>query len=160
MTRPQAAGVARFLWLFPLWLVVGFGLLETHYGRPAVDAWTRWLVQASALAVRIAGGSAAAHGNLLQNPSTGFSIAVEDTCNASNVVVLLCAAVLAFPATWMKKLKGIAAGTTALLAINLLRIVSLFYLGQYDPAWFEFAHLYLWEGLMMIVTLVLFWMWV
>jgi len=31
--------------------------------------------------------------------------------------------------------------------------------GQYNRDWFEFAHLYLWESLMMLDTLVIFWTW-
>ena len=44
--------------------------------------------------------------------------------------------------------------------MNLLRIISLFYLGQFRMSWFDFAHLYVWECLMMVVTLVVFWNWV
>jgi exosortase H (IPTLxxWG-CTERM-specific) len=110
--------------------------------------------------VRVCGGQAVARENLLLNPATGFSISVEDTCNASNVMILLGAAVLAFPASWRQKAKGLVAGAVALHAVNFVRIISLFYLGQYNFAWFEFAHWYVWEGLMMIVTLVLFWIWV
>ena len=52
------------------------------------------------------------------------------------------------------------AGSLAIHAVNLLRIASLFYLGQHAPAMFEFAHLYVWEGVIMLVTLVIFWTWV
>ena len=64
-----------------------------------------------------------------------------------------------FPASWMQKAKGLAAGTAAIHAVNLIRFISLFYVGQYNRAWFDFAHLYLWESLMMLDTLVIFWTW-
>ena len=40
------------------------------------------------------------------------------------------------------------------------RLVSLFYLGQYSTPIFEFAHLYLWEMLIIIDAMVVFGVWV
>jgi len=161
--RPEPAaqpGMVRFLWSFPIYLAAGFGLLLAPFSRPFVDASTTILVKICAFAVRAFGGSALARGNALINPASGFTISVEDTCNASNVIILLGAAVLAFPARWGHRAKGFLAGAVVLHIVNFFRIVSLFYLAQYNYAWFEFAHWYVWEGLMMIVTLVLFWIWV
>ena len=149
-----------FLVLFPVWLLAGFGLLFAPISRPAIDRGTAWLVALSALVVRLLGGHAAAQSDILRNPATGFSIRVLDTCNASNVTVLLWAAILAFPAPWRDKAKGLVAGTAAIHALNLLRIVSLFYLGQVSQKWFEIAHLYVWESLIVLFTLVVFWVWV
>ena len=53
-----------------------------------------------------------------------------------------------------------AAGTSIILALNTVRFISLFYLGQYSPSWFEFAHVYLWESLLMLDTLIIFGVWV
>ena len=33
------------------------------------------------------------------------------------------------------------------------------YLGQYNRNWFDFAHFYLWEGLIVLDTLAIFWLW-
>ena len=152
--------LVRFMWIFPLSLLIGFGLLLAPFMQPAMDKATGLLVSATAAAIRLFGGHAVAQSNLLRNPISGFSIEVKDTCNASNVTILLWAAILAFPAPLLQKLKGAAVATLLLHVVNLLRIVSLYYLGQFDNAWFEFAHLYVWEGLIVLVTLVLFWMWV
>jgi len=157
---PARRDMVRFLWSFPVYLAVGFGLLLAPVSRPVVDGSTVILVKVCAFAVRVFGGSALAQGKVLTNPANGFSISVEDTCNASNVIILLGAAVLAFPARWVQKAKGFVAGAVVLHIVNFFRIVSLFYLRQYNFTWFEFAHWYVWEGLMMIVTLVLFWIWV
>jgi exosortase H (IPTLxxWG-CTERM-specific) len=159
---PEAARrrMAHFAVLFPVWLLGGFGLLFAPFARPAIDRGTVWLVEVSALLVSLLGGQAAAQSDVLRNPASGFSIRVMDTCNASNVTVLLWAAILAFPAPWTAKCKGLATGTAAIHAVNLLRIVSLFYLGQVSQEWFEIAHLYVWESLIMLFTLVIFWLWV
>jgi exosortase H (IPTLxxWG-CTERM-specific) len=152
--------MARFVVLFPGLLLAGFGLLFAPFTRPAIDRGTAWLVSLSALLVRLLGGHAAAQSDILRNPASGFSIRVMDTCNASNVTVLWWAAILAFPAPWTAKGKGLAGGTAAIHVLNLLRIVSLFYLGQVSDKWFEIAHLYVWESLIVLFTLVIFWLWV
>jgi exosortase H (IPTLxxWG-CTERM-specific) len=154
------ARMRRFLIVFPICLAAGFALLLAPFSASAVTAFTSGVVFLCAKLVWLCGGQAAAVQNVLRNPVTGFSIRVEDTCNASNVTILLWAAVLAFPAQWRERAKGLAAGTLAIHGVNLFRIVSLFYLGQHSPAMFEFAHLYVWEGVIMLVTLVVFWTWV
>jgi exosortase H (IPTLxxWG-CTERM-specific) len=151
--------MGRFLLLFAVSLAVLFGLLLAPFTEPAVRSFTRGLVTVSAALIRFFGGHAAAHGDLLENPVSKFEIQMAYGCNGAHVTILLWAALLAFPASWMQKVKGLAAGTVAIHAVNLVRFISLFYLGQYSQAWFDFAHLYLWESLMMLVTLVVFWTW-
>jgi exosortase/archaeosortase family protein len=52
------------------------------------------------------------------------------------------------------------AGSLASQLMNVVRFISLFYIGQYSTNWFEFAHGYLWETLLMLDTMVVFWLWV
>lgn len=157
---PRNRQMLRFLVLFPILLAVGFALLLGPVLRPFIDALTRGLVELSAVSIRIFGGSAIAHQVTLQNPVNGFAVEVLDGCNGDNVMVLLWAAILAYPASWLDKGKGLLAGTIILQAINFVRIVTLFYLGQYNRQWFDFAHLYVWESLFVLFTLTIFWIWV
>jgi exosortase H (IPTLxxWG-CTERM-specific) len=152
------AQMRRFLILFPVCLAIGFALLETHPVAWVVEKFTSRLVEISGGLIHLFGGRAAIAGAVLVSPE-GFAVRVENGCNAVNVTILLWSAILVYPAPWMQKLKGLAAGTLALHAINLLRIISLYYLGRYNQSWFEFAHLYLWESLIVIDTLVIFWGW-
>jgi exosortase H (IPTLxxWG-CTERM-specific) len=150
----------RFLVLFPISLLVGFGVLKTPFVQATLAGFTRGIVIVTAGAIRLFGGLAAARGDILQNPANGFAVQVMDGCNGVNAIILLWAAVLTFPAPWLHKVKGLLAGALALQLINLVRIVTLFYLGQWNTGWFDFAHLYLWEGLIMLDTLAIFWFWV
>lgn len=151
--------MGRFLLLFGISLAVLFGLLLAPPVEPAVTRFTSGLVVASATLIRMFGGQAVAIGDLLQDPRNHFAIQMAYGCNGAHVTILLWAAVLAFPATWTQKAKGMLAGTAAIHIVNLIRFISLFYVGEYNRAWFDFAHLYLWESLMMIDTLVIFWTW-
>jgi exosortase H (IPTLxxWG-CTERM-specific) len=153
--------MGRFVLLFGISLAVLFGLLLAPVTEPAITAFTRALVTASAALIHLFGGNVVANGDILQDPGgSHFAIQMVYGCNGAHVTILLWAAVLAFPATWLQKAKGLAAGTLAIHAVNLARFISLYYVGLYNRAWFDFAHLYLWESLMMLDTLVIFWTWV
>ena len=148
----------RFLILFPVCLLIGFGLLQIPPVAAVISRFTVSLVTLSGGLIHLFGGRATVIGAILQSP-LGFGVKVENGCNAVNVTILLGAAILTYPAPWIQKLKGLAAGTLALHTVNLLRIISLFYLGQYSQNWFNFAHFYLWESLIVLDTLVIFWLW-
>ena len=45
-------------------------------------------------------------------------------------------------------------------ALNVVRVVSLFYLGQWDAKAFEWAHLYLWQALIMLDVLIVWMVWI
>lgn len=149
----------RFLVLFPIGLVTGFGMLQVPAVAGAIAAFTQSLVTISGALIHFFGGSAMVAGAILSSPVTGFGVRVENGCNAVNVTILLWAAMLTYPAPWAQKLAGLAAGSAALHAVNLIRIITLFYLGQYNRNWFDFAHYYLWESLIVLDTLVIFWLW-
>lgn len=157
--RDPQAQMRRFLILFPICLVAGFGLLEVRPVAVGIAAFTKSLVTLSGGIIHFFGGKATVLGDILMSPVTGSAVKVENGCNAINVTILLWAAILTYPAPWAQKLKGLALGSLALHAVNLIRIITLYYLGQYDRNWFDFAHYYLWESLIVLDTLVIFWFW-
>ena len=55
---------------------------------------------------------------------------------------------------------GILAGLVAVQTLNIVRVVSLFYLGQWDMTAFEWAHLYLWQALIMLDVLIVWLVWI
>jgi len=99
-------------------------------------------------------------GRVLMSQSTGIGVSIEAGCNGIEAVVILVAAVIAFPSSWKLKCIGITAGFVAIQAVNLLRIISLYYLGQWNFQVFEFAHLYLWQALIMLDVLIVWLLWV
>jgi exosortase H (IPTLxxWG-CTERM-specific) len=149
----------RFAIVFTCCFLAGIGLLLTPPVQRADKAFSESLVRVSHGLIGICGGHATREAAILR-ASTGFAVEMRDGCNAVNVTILLCAAVLAFPASWKMKLLGIAAGTVIIQVVNIFRFISLFYLGQYSMTWFDFAHAYLWESLIVLDTMVVFWYWV
>src|SRR4029078_6902971 len=74
--------------------------------------------------------------------------------------LVLCSAILAFPAPWRRKAAGMAIGIVAVQLLNVVRVISLFYIGQWDVAVFEWAHQYVWQALIMLDVLVVWLIWV
>ncbi len=137
----------------------GFGVLLTPPVQAVDGEFSRGLVKVSHGLLLAGGGHATRNGAILRAPG-GFAVEMRDGCNAINVTILLWSAVLAFPAPWKMKALGLTAGTLIVQALNIVRFISLFYLGQYSMAWFDFAHAYLWESLLVLDTMVVFWLWV
>ena len=54
---------------------------------------------------------------------------------------------------------GVSPASAAELAANVLRVVTLFYLGQWSLAAFEWAHLYAWQALIMLDAMVFWLLW-
>ncbi len=150
----------RFLAVFALCFLVVFGSSLTPWAKPAVLKFSEMLVKASGAFIDACGGKPLVEGSVLRDRATGFAIEMKNGCNAIDVTFLLWSAVLAFPASWKQKAKGILWGTLAIHVVNFVRFVSLFYLGRYNLSLFEFAHAYLWQSLILLDTLVVFWLWV
>jgi exosortase H (IPTLxxWG-CTERM-specific) len=153
------AQMRRFLALFPVVLIVGVALLQVPAVDTVIGHFTVALVRISGGLIHLCGGRAVVSGDILSSPAGGGGVKVENGCNAVNVTILLWAAILTYPAPWRQKLKGLLIGSLALHAVNLVRIISLYYLEQYNRQWFDFAHFYLWESLIVLDTLVIFWLW-
>ena len=104
--------------------------------------------------------TAAAAGKVLWNTVTGFGVSIEPGCNGVEACIVLFAAVMAFPSTWRHKLTGLALGFVAVQGLNMVRVISLFYLGQWSTPVFNFAHEYLWQALIMLDVLIVWLLWV
>ena len=97
-----------------------------------------------------------AQGRILRDATTGFAVSIEAGCNGVEAAIVLIAGIVAFPATIQNKLIAIVAGFFFVQALNIVRIISLFYLGQWSYTVFEWFHLYLWPVLIMLDVLVVF----
>ena len=95
-------------------------------------------------------------GRILRDAATGFAVSIEAGCNGVEAAIVLIAGILAFPASLTHKLVAILAGFFFVQALNVVRIISLFYLGQWNYTVFEWFHLYLWPVLIMLDVLIVF----
>lgn len=132
------------------------GVVQQHLVLP----WTALLARICVALVTLFDSTAAAAGKVLWNTVTGFGVSIEPGCNGIEACIVLFAAVIAFPSPWRHKLIGLVAGFVAVQALNVVRVISLFYLGQWNTDVFNFAHEYLWQALIMLDVLVVWLLWV
>jgi exosortase H (IPTLxxWG-CTERM-specific) len=158
MRRPY--DMPRFAIAFTALLLALFAFELSPPGQALVRPWTGGVASTASAIIRGFDGDAIAHGKTLASQQSGFAITIEAGCNGVEAMLVLAAGILAFPAAWRLRAVGFLAGVAAIQALNLVRIVSLFYLGQWDRDWFEWAHLYLWQVLIMLDVLVVWLLWI
>jgi exosortase H (IPTLxxWG-CTERM-specific) len=112
------------------------------------------VVVVTAKALALLGVSSTFQGSIIALP--GLSLDVKFGCNGLEAVMIYAIAVLAYPAHWKKKTVGIAAGFVLLQAANILRIVLLVYSGIHLRNLFEYIHIYIAQGIMIVLSLILF----
>jgi exosortase H (IPTLxxWG-CTERM-specific) len=153
--------MARFALVFVLALAALFAAeLTPPVQRAAILPWTAAIASTSAALIQLVDTQVVATGKVLRSTANGFGVSIEAGCNGVEAALILIAAMLAYPAPWMHRALGIAAGLAAVQALNIVRVISLFYVGQWSPAAFEWTHLYLWQALIMLDVLVVWLLWI
>ena len=138
-----------------------FGLELTPWAQTwFVEPWTNTLARLSATLVTLFDPGVTSIGKVLRSTSSDFAVSIEAGCNGVEATIVLIAAMLAFPAPWKHKLVGLIAGIVAVQGLNIIRVISLFYLGQWNRDVFEWAHLYVWQALIMLDVMVVWLLWV
>ncbi len=150
----------RFIGLFALLATVGFSIeiipwVDAH----VVEPFTHGIAALSAWVVRLFGGAAQAEGRVMRHAISGFAILIANGCTGLEAIILVAAAVGAYPASWRQKAWGLLWGAVGISVLNLGRVISLFYLGQYRRDWFDWAHLYAWDVLIILDGALVFLWW-
>jgi exosortase H (IPTLxxWG-CTERM-specific) len=138
--------------------MVGFALVLADWGtgffldpvNDATAAMSGWIINCF-------GGESYVRANQITSASGGVSIG--EGCNSVYATILFVAGVLAFPTTWRKKLVGVVLGTIALFVVNLIRVVTLFYLSGGDSWLFQEAHLHIWQFVIILFGGLLWLLW-
>ena len=148
----------RFLVRFAVLLVAFFVLIWLGpIDRNVIVPFTRGLANVSAVVLNIFGEGVSVFGTVIQG--RGFAVDIKGGCNGVEAMMLLCAAIAAFDAPWRARLLGLLAGSAALMAFNIVRIVSLYMIGERWRQLFETFHLAVWQTIMFAVAASIFALW-
>ena len=141
--------------------IVILGLLEGLYlltdQSEAVSIFARTTANLTAMVLTVLGESVRVDGVSLYSPLLNMRIVSE--CTAITPTIVFAAAVLAFPSSISIKLKGLLLGIVALYLVNLVRVVSLYYIGIHAPNQMEFAHLVVWQAAIVLIAIGLWSLW-
>ncbi len=93
--------------------------------------------------------------DIMINPT--YKIIVTKACNGMIPILVLFAAILAYPVSWVHKIKWIVIGYIVISTVNIVRLLMLAHFIKDQPD-FPFYHDIVGNMLLMIVGLVLFYM--
>ena len=149
---------ARFLILFLSILSVSFTVVALRPVDEALVApYTAGIARIAGFILRVFGENATVAGCVVASPR--FAVTIYNGCNGLITSLIFISGVLAFPARWSAKLIGVVAGLLAIQLINLVGIVSLFYIGVFLPQHFDDAHVFIWQSLVILAGISLWIVW-
>lgn len=154
MTRRELVFLAKFLGLLALFFAL---LAPKAVNDRVVEPFTAGVAHAAAAVLRVVGEPAVVTGTAIASPR--FSVNIKNGCNGLETILIFSAALLAFPAPAKTKAIGLLAGFVAIEIVNLVRIVSLFFIGIHFPKLFEDWHLVVWQVLVVLFGVGLFLVW-
>ena len=152
--RPES----RFLILFLVTLAISFTVIAV---RPVNDAfvvpYTGLIAKAAGHILLLLGEDMTIDGVVLRSPR--FAVTIYNGCNGLITSLIFISGVIAFPASLRAKALGVLGGLAAIQAINMVRIISLFYIGVFFPSLFNSSHIFIWQSIVILfgVTLWLLW---
>ena len=159
---PSRGGAPATSWRYAVVFVAALGVqlllvllaFQADLDRPLNRATA--LVTARTLALLGVGGRA--EGDVVISPTLG-SLRVIFECTAAFPVIIFVAAVLAYPCGWRWKLAGVVTGVPAILAVNVLRLMTLLYVAHAYPTAMEWVHLVAWQALFVVIVVLMWSLW-
>lgn len=150
----------KFLLIFGLLMTIYYFVTTTDLVANRFFPWyLKATTDTAGAVVRLSGyKDVEVVGNDLRH-SSGAAITVERGCDAIAPTALFVSAVIASPAGWRRKLWAIVGGVTILMVVNLIRIISLYFIAIYWPSGFDVMHLDVWQAAFIFLAIVLWALW-
>jgi exosortase family protein XrtM len=152
----SAAFIARFAAGYVV-LYLLYGLVPDDVLRDHVFHWGLALPGAAIIDMVVPAHAAVAQANVIASERAVLEIVRG--CEGAGVFFLLGAAMVALPGGLRTRLAGAAVGLALVYALNLARIVALYFVLAQRGAWFELAHLYVAPLAVLGLVAVFFWWW-
>jgi len=134
-----------------------YGVLALPYSEKVLYSYLEANAWFSSLILNVFGQGTHVSDVTIRSTSSDFAIAIRRGCDAIEPTGLLCGAILAFPALFYRKLAGMAAGVIILQVLNLIRIVTLFWVGShFSRSVFDSMHLEIWPAMFIMTAIVCF----
>lgn len=145
------------------WIILGASLglaLALYYGFLG-STWVDIIAELTATwtskAINLLGGSTTVSGTLLISDNFVANVVAE--CTSIGPLILYVGAVVAYPASKRAKFVGAATGAVVLTAVNLVRIMSLFWIGEVYPEYLDVVHLLVWQSAIILLAIVMWLIW-
>ena len=124
----------------------------------ALNGFLRFTARITGFVLGILGAQIEVDGTLIT--SADFMMRIGHECTAIVPAVILLCATIAYPSRIRDKLLCLAIGLPVLFVLNLVRTVTLYYIGRSIPDFFDIAHFVVWQSAMILAVIVLWLLWV
>jgi exosortase H (IPTLxxWG-CTERM-specific) len=152
--RPRVVFVAKF---FAAMLVLYAVVALNQVNDRVIVPFTEVVARGAVMLLRGVESGVGVTGTVMR--SQQFALDVRNGCNGVEAVILLAAAIIAFPATLRSRLLGLAVSSVAIELLNLVRLSSLFWLGEHYRRVFDFFHVAVWQLLVILAAISIFILW-
>ena len=139
-------------------LLIALAIYFDFLGGGWVRIVAEWTARWTSAALNLLGSSTSVDGTIVASDSFAVNIVTE--CTSLGPLVLFIGAVVAYPSAFKSRGTGVLLGIAVLTAVNLVRIVSLFWIGSTFPQYLSVAHLLVWQSVMILLAIVLWLFWV
>ncbi|HEY6928962.1 MAG TPA: exosortase H [Thermoanaerobaculia bacterium] len=147
-----------FLARFGIFLVLFYFLVAWRpINNAVIEPFTAGIASISTWFLNVLGEPATAAGTEIRSAS--FAVNIKNGCNGIETVLLVVSAILAFPAPPRWRALGVLAGFAAIEILNLVRVISLFWIGRHHPSLFSSAHTVIWQSVIVLFGVLLFLLW-
>jgi len=146
-----------FIKFFVLMGLLLFIELLNPVSQKVIVPFTNLLARSSVFLLGLLGTKTNVSGTLIVSPQ--FAADIKAGCTGIEPIIILLSAIFAFPSSWKAKVYGAVLGMVILQAANLIRIVSLVYLGINHPKYFHDAHTFIWQIVIIALSLFLWMAW-
>ncbi len=151
--------VVRAVVGFGVFMGLFYGFIHSPFvGPEAFEPYLELIASVSAGLLGILGQPTSVADTSVNSPD--FSMRIVRGCDGIEPTAAFVAAVLASPVSFWAKIPGILIGTMALVVINVVRLVSLFFIGVYVPTVLDFMHFDFWQGAFIVLAICFWAIWV
>ena len=154
MQRSQVLFLVKFfVILIAAYLVIAWNPVNDRVIVP----FTEGIARVSGAALNAIGQQVTTTGTVVA--SSRFAVNINNGCNGVEAMLILLAAIVAFPASMKARATGLALGAVVVQLLNLVRIMTLYLLGAYQPRLFDVAHTAIWQIVIIAAAILFFLHW-
>jgi exosortase/archaeosortase family protein len=151
--------VLRAVVIFAVLMGMFYGLIHSPYvGADPFQPHLGLVARSTGAVLGVLGQEITVNGTSVSSPD--FSMEIVRGCDAIEPTAAFVAAVLASPVAFWAKIPGILIGAAAMLVINLIRLVSLYFVGVHFPKVLDIMHLDVWQATFVVLAICFWTIWV
>ena len=157
--RKAKKEIVKFYLIFPLFFLIIFFLFPfiSPYFSPQINKLSCWTAGIIGFILDLFGMHPNISGPVVA--LNNFSITVVGECTGLIEMLIFLAAVMVYPARYKKKIEGLLLGIPLLYIFNIIRMLFIMIISNWNPKTFDFMHVYFWQvaGILIIGGMWLFW---